>query len=244
MSSLTYVEPGISVILMVLLAGVVMRRRRVAAAGILALFLWSWEPTAALFARTLEGRYRIRTKPEGDAEAIVVLTGGVYRRDESMPEDLPKADTLARASYGAWLYRNWRAVPVLVSGGVTGGRTRVVLAEVARRVVEEKGVPPAMVLMESRSRSTYENARYSADILRAKGITRIALVTEAHHMRRAEAAFRRQGLAVVPAPCAYRYIRFTGDLEEFIPRAAAIEQDELMLHEWLGLLWYRLSGKT
>ncbi|HEU0114926.1 MAG TPA: YdcF family protein [Thermomicrobiales bacterium] len=216
----------------------------VAAAGILALFLWSWEPAAALFARTLEGGYPIRTKPEGDAEAIVVLTGGIYKHDASMPEDLPQPDTLARASYAAWLYRNWRPLPVLVSGGMTGEKRRVVLAEVARRVVEEKGVPPGMVVVEGRSKSTYENALYSAEILRSKGITRIALVTEAHHMRRAEAAFRRQGLAVVPAPCAYRYIRFTADREQFIPRAAAIEQNELMLHEWVGLLWYRVSGKA
>jgi uncharacterized SAM-binding protein YcdF (DUF218 family) len=244
MSSLTYVEPGILVILIVLVAGVATRRRRVIAAGAAGLFLWSWQPAAAVFARTLEGSYPIRSKPEGDADAIVVLTGGILKHDESMPEDLPQPDTLSRVSYAAWLHRNWRPLPVIVSGGMTGVKRRVVLADVARRVLEEKGVPASMIVTEGRSRSTYENARYSAEILRARGLTRVALVTEALHMRRSVAAFRRQGLTVVPAPCAYRYIRFTGDPEQFIPRARVIEQNELALHEWVGLLWYRLSGKA
>jgi uncharacterized SAM-binding protein YcdF (DUF218 family) len=244
MPSLTYVEPGIFVVLVLLLAGIWKRRRWLAGVAIVLLFLWSWEPVAALFARTLEGGYPVAVTPAGEAEAIVVLTGGIYKHDDSLPIDLPQPDTMIRASYAAWLHRNWRPLPVLVCGGVTGVKKPVVLAEVGRRVLEEKGVPPAMILTEGRSKSTYENALYAAAILRTRGISRIALVTEAHHMRRAEAAFRRQGLTVTPAPCAFRYIRFEADPEQFIPRARAIEQNELMLHEWVGLLWYRLSGKA
>jgi uncharacterized SAM-binding protein YcdF (DUF218 family) len=213
-------------------------------AGVALLFLWSWAPVAAVVAGSLEWWYPIRQSPVGDAEAIVVLSGGVLKHDASLPEDLPTSDTYVRVSYASWLYRNWRPLPIVASGGLASGRSKpAVLAEVMRRVLVEQGVPSSMIWLENRSHSTYENALYSAELLRGKGIHRIVLVTEAHHMLRSEKAFLRQGLAVVPAPCAYRYIRFTAGLKEFVPDPKAIETNEICLHEWLGLFWYRLSGK-
>jgi uncharacterized SAM-binding protein YcdF (DUF218 family) len=112
------------------------------------------------------------------------------------------------------------------------------------RVLEERGIPPAMIWRENASRSTYENAAYSAAILRARGMDRIVLVTEAYHMRRAEACFRRQGLTVIPAPRAFRTVQFTGSWPEFLPQAKAIAHNEESTHEWLGILWYFVSGKS
>jgi uncharacterized SAM-binding protein YcdF (DUF218 family) len=244
MTSLTYLEPGLPIIFVLLAIGIRARSRRILGAATVFLFLWSWEPTAAFLSGTLEWRYPIRPFPPGDAEAIVVLSGGIYKHNDTRPEDQPKADTYGRASHAAWLYRNWKPLPIVASGGETGNRTKVVLADVMRRVLEEKGVPASMIWVEGRSRSTYENAVYSTELLRAKGITRIALVTEANHMLRAERSFRRQGLTVIPAPCAYRYVEFTGEFEQFIPNQRAIERNELALHEWLGYLWYRLRAKA
>jgi uncharacterized SAM-binding protein YcdF (DUF218 family) len=240
---MTYLQPVLSLLIVAFVAGILLRSRRVIGVAVALLFLWSWAPVAAVMSGALERWYPIRQTPVGDAEAIVVLSGGVFKHDASLPEDLPKSDTYVRVSYASWLYRNWRQLPIVVSGGPTSGRKPVLLAEVMQRVLTEQGVPPSMIWIEDRSRSTYENALLSAELLRAKGIHRIVLVTEAHHMLRSEKAFRHQGLTVVPAPCAYRYIRFTGEPEQFVPDPAAIETNELILHESLGLLWYRLSGK-
>ena len=100
-----------------------------------------------------------------------------------------------------------------------------------------------MIWRENQSHSTYENAAYTAAILRARGIQRIALVTEAYHMPRAEACFRRQGLAVVPAPCCYRTSQFHGRMAEFLPQPKAVSHNEDNAHEWLGLLWYFVSRR-
>ena len=54
--------------------------------------------------------------------------------------------------------------------------------------------------IESRSRDTFQNAQYSAPLLRAQGVTRILLVTDALHEHRAAAEFAAAGLAVRPAP--------------------------------------------
>jgi len=54
---------------------------------------------------------------------------------------------------------------------------------------------------------THENAVYGAEILRKHGVSTIALVVEARDMLRASASFRKQGIAMVPVPCAYRQFR-------------------------------------
>jgi uncharacterized SAM-binding protein YcdF (DUF218 family) len=241
---MTYLQPVLTLLLLALAVGIRARSRRILVTATALLFLWTWPPFSTLAIGTLEWWYPIRALPAGDAEAIVVLSGGVYDRNRSMPEDLPRSDTYYRTSYASWLYRNWRPLPIVVSGGSTGHKQPpVVLADVMRRVLVEQGVPPAMIWPEAQSHSTYENALYSARLLRSRGIRRIALVTEAHHMLRSEMAFRRQGLDVTPAPMAYRYIEFSGQAEQFVPNYTAVETNELALHEWLGLLWYRLSGK-
>lgn len=243
MTSLTYLQPGLVALLIALGCAQYFGKRRLAAAAAILLFLWSWMPTAVLLSGALEWWYPIRPLPDGEAEAIVVLSGGLYKSDPTMPEDLPGPDTFLRVSYAAWLHHHWKPLPIVVSGGVTGKRRRVVLAEVMQRALVQQGVPPSMIWVEGRSQSTYENAAYSADILRAKGIRRVALVTEAYHMLRAEKAFRRQSLIVVPAPCAYYSVLFTWDFAQLIPAGRHLTRNELAIHELAGLLWYRLSGK-
>lgn len=236
--------------LIVLLAAAGVMRRNGRRSGFLTglvlagLFLWSWEPITWLLSGSLEWRYPIHQQPAGDAEAIVVLSGSAYAQDASVPEDLPGENTYVRSSYASWLHKNWRALPIVVSGGAIAGPLHpAVLADVMRRVLTEQGVPASMIWTESQSHSTYENAIYSAELLRGKGIHRIVLVTEAYHMLRAEKAFRHQGLTVVPAPCCYRYIQFDGDWRLLLPRVASMDRNDLILHEWVGLLWYWVSGK-
>ncbi len=117
-------------------------------------------------------------------------------------------------------------------------------ADVTRHLLVEQGVPSSMIWIEDRSLSTYQNALYSAQLLRARNIQRIVLVTEAYHMLRAQKAFRKQGLSVIPAPCAFRSADFDRRWTELIPSANAIHENEMTLHEWVGLLWYWISRKT
>ena len=54
--------------------------------------------------------------------------------------------------------------------------------------------------VEDRSRDTFQNAQFSARMLKAAGVSRIILVTDAAHEWRAVHEFTSAGLAVVPAP--------------------------------------------
>jgi uncharacterized SAM-binding protein YcdF (DUF218 family) len=135
-------------------------------------------------------------------------------------------------------------VPVLATGGpLPGSPAPLVIADVMVHVLEEDGIPRAMIWTERASRSTYENAAFSARILRDKGIRHIVLVTEAYHMPRSVACFRKQGLDVTPAPFAYRSRRFRLRWNNFFPSVSSLLDNEDILHEWAGLVWYQASGK-
>ena len=173
-----------------------------------------------------------------DADAIVVLAGD-HRAD--LPEygdDQPGALSLERCRYGAHLARR-TGLPLALSGGVVRPDRPPLARTLARFVEDELGV--AVRWREERSVNTRENARFTAELLRADGIARVALVTHAWHMARAARAFERAGLRVLPAPTAG-----ASPPESFgmglVPRAESFQLSVWALHEWLGRAWYALQG--
>jgi uncharacterized SAM-binding protein YcdF (DUF218 family) len=235
---MTYLPLGLCGLILLLAMGELRRKRfrcgsYLSTVALIGLFLWSWPPSAALFARTLERAYSFGHYPAGEAEAIVVLSASVYRADASEPEMLPGYGTFLRCPYAAWLYRNWKPLPIVASGGM--GRD-IVMADVMRQALESDGIPADMIWTEGASRSTYENALLTARLLRAKGIHRIVLVTEAYHMPRSVQCFRKQGLDVIAAGCAVRYLQFEGRWTQFFPSPQMIAYNEDSLHEWIALV--------
>jgi uncharacterized SAM-binding protein YcdF (DUF218 family) len=240
---MTYTQPLILSCAVVALIGLVRSRRckgaLIATVGVLGLALISWPPAAWLFSRPLEAPYRVARARLESLQAIVVLASSVDPPRQERPYPLPDEDTYRRCEFAAWLFRQGDPVPVLASGGRGSKKTppvSVTMTELLRRA----GVPDAMIWTEEQSLSTHENAIYSAEILRRHGISRIALVVDAQSMRRAEASFRKQGITVIPAPSSYVQSETLSDY--LIPSWRAIQQNEITLHETIGLVWYWLRG--
>ncbi len=246
---MTYIPPVLTFVLLLLLLSLLASRRsprrsrRLAGLAALILFLWSWEPAARLSSRTLEAWYPAERFPQGEAGAIVVLASSIVPPGAGQPEAAAKQSTYLRTHHAAWLYRNWKPLPVLASGGPAGRPgSHVVSSVVMKKILISEGVPEEFAWTEEKSTSTYENALYSARLLRERGIRKVALVTEARHMLRAELCFRKQGLVVVPAPCCYRSLRHL-PWTAYFPDTTGIDQNEAVLHEWIGLIWYWLRGR-
>ncbi len=106
-----------------------------------------------------------------------------------------------RVWHAARLYHAGKAPRLILSGGRMAWQgERLSEADALRRFLTDLGVPAATLLSEDRSRSTRENARYSAELLQAHGFRRVLLVTSALHMPRALATFRAAGVDAIPAP--------------------------------------------
>jgi len=104
---------------------------------------------------------------------------------------------------------------------------------------DDFGVPARWI--EGRSRDTAENASFSAALLRADGVKRILLVTDAMHMPRARAAFERAGLDVVSAPTMF-FSNQPRSLHAWLPSAEGLRRSWYATYELLGIAWYRLRA--
>lgn len=171
------------------------------------------------------------------AQAIVVLGGG---RLASAPEyagkDIPNMVTLARLRYAARLARD-TGLPVLVTGGMPDGSAESEAAGMARALREDFRI--SVKWTEERSNTTAENATYSATMLKAAGIRRVLLVTDAMHMPRSRLVFEHAGLEVVPAPTLFfSHDRFS--LFHLLPSGEGMRRSHYAAHEWIGAVWYRL----
>ncbi len=181
----------------------------------------------------LEPHPPITTAQLQGVQAIVILGGGSHFAPEYGSETVGYA-TLERLRYGARLARESR-LPLLVSGGApTGGRPE---GELMRETLERDfGVKVRWA--ETASRDTAENAGLSAALLKAAGISRIALVSHASHLPRATPLFEKQGLEVTPAPMAF----ISG--ESSLPAAlipGGLGASREALHEYLGQLYNRIK---
>lgn len=168
------------------------------------------------------------------AQAIVILGGGTYLAAPEYGGDTVGIATLERLRYGARLARQSR-LPLLVTGGApAGGRPE---GELMRETLEQDfGVKVRWV--EANARDTAENASLSAPLLKAAGISRIALVSNGWHLPRAIPLFAKQGLEVTPAPMAF----ISG--ESSLPTAllpGGLGASREALHEYLGQLYNRIK---
>jgi uncharacterized SAM-binding protein YcdF (DUF218 family) len=222
--------------------------RVLAGAGLAALAFLSTTAGANLFVAPLERLTAPLQAPErAGAQAIVVLAAGRLRHAPEYDErDIPDYVALARLRYAAHLQRR-TGLPILVSGGNgTSGvdpdpddRAYSKADAMATALREDFGVPVKWI--EPRSRDTSENAAYSAALLRAHGIKRILLVTDAMHMPRATAAFERAGLDVVSAPTMF-FSRQPRSMASWLPSAEGMRRAWYAMYEWLGIAWYKLRA--
>jgi uncharacterized SAM-binding protein YcdF (DUF218 family) len=92
---------------------------------------------------------------------------------------------------------------------------------------------------EAKSLDTWQNARFSADILRAEGITSVYVVTNPWHMHRAMLAFRDTGLTATAFPTPLDDSSKL-DAYDFLPRASGWQNAYFAIHEWIGYAWYSI----
>jgi uncharacterized SAM-binding protein YcdF (DUF218 family) len=98
--------------------------------------------------------------------------------------------------------------------------------------------------VESRPRTTSEDALYSAALLKPKPSERWLLVTLASHMPRAVGCFRVAGFEVEPHPVGFRTRGPSHLFTLDATGSAAFLQLDVAAKEWIGLIAYGLMGKT
>ena len=181
-------------------------------------------------------------EPECLAELpIVVLGGGVDSRAENAEQLQYLAPaSFARVDAGRVLAEQFPDSRIWLAGGVL----RVVSeSAVMAHYLRETGIDDARIIEENESRSTNENAVNIARLIkRAELDPNILLVTSALHMKRAKAVFEKQGLEVCPVAVDHRGIKNVPAYALW-PQTTAMVKFDLLLHEVMATVAYKMSGK-
>lgn len=234
-------------LLLLLLAGWWLRRRapRLAACcfvlGFGGLWLMSLPVTVEWAARQLETEPALASndweRARQVAQAIVVLGAGREQADPGWGSDQPSHVALERLRYASRLAKA-TGLPILASGGLHYGEppSEALLAAEAL----QRDFSTETRWLEERSRTTWENAVQSAEMLKAAGVGRVLLVTSASHMPRARWCFEQVGLQVIPAPMGFLGVPNGRPFGGWLPESKAIWQNGMLLNEAAGLLLYPL----
>lgn len=219
--------------------------RRWLGAGLLLLWIASTPVVAFHAIRSLEARYpAVSIAETPDADAIVLLGGGLTP-PRPPHERIELNEAVDRIFHAAHLLRAGKAPLVLVSGGGADYRDdQQRPADSMADVLVELGVPREALVLERRSRTTAENARFSKPLLDERGAHRILLVTSAVHMRRSAAVFRSLGFDVIPAPADFATTTANyANPGAWIPDPGALVGTTAALKEYAGILVYWLRGE-
>lgn len=171
------------------------------------------------------------------SQVIVVLGSGREEADPAWGSDQPSATAIERLRYAARLHRASH-LSLLISGGLHYGQPPSEAAMMADVLQRDFGV--ATRWREERSRTTWENALFTAELLKAQGVSRVVLVTQAAHMPRARWCFERAGLEVVAAPLGFLGVPNERPLGGWLPEGKALWQSTRLLNEAIGLAVYPL----
>ena len=192
----------------------------------------------------LEDRFPPPAEMPAQADGIIVLGGAVDEEVSTARGQVKLTESGDRLTAGVLLARRYPAARVLLTGG--SGRFIPVgmsEAEVMQKFFVAEGIDPGRITLETRSRTTYENAVFSAEVAQPRSGEAWILVTSAVHMPRAVGCFRHANWNVIPYPVDYRT---TGRARVV---SALLLADELVLvtgaaREWIGLVAYRILGRT
>jgi uncharacterized SAM-binding protein YcdF (DUF218 family) len=232
--------------LVLLAARFVSLGRKLLTASLVLLAVCGWSPLGTWLLYPLEERFPPWDAAKGAPDGIVVL-GGAIEAELSAARGTVVFDSFAgRLIAVAALARRYPKARILYAGGSTNlvadkGASE---AEFAPAAFESMGISADRVMVERRSRNTLENAEFSKLLAAPKNGERWLLVTSAFHMPRSVGIFRKAGFAVEPCPVDWR-LGGDSDLARFTVIAVdGLARTDLATREWIGLLAYRLTGKT
>ena len=202
-------------------------------------FMWalSLTPVSDAMIRGLESEYGIPENVEGDV--IILLGLGVCDKSPDLSGlGAPSDGYLTRIVTAVRLQKRLN-IPIIVSG-VETPKAKVVEDHIVKRFLMNLGIPADEIIIEDKSRDTFENVKFTQEICARLGFTNPILVTSAYHLKRSTMIFEKVGLEVLPFPAGFKsfqgkHYRWRAYLPgDFLTASLAIK-------EYLGLVFYKFA---
>ena len=193
----------------------------------------------------LENRFPRPDLTDARIDGLIVLGGSEVASISSARKVIAVNDSAERYIDAVVLARRFpKARVVFTGGGEVLGDAGETEAASAARIFEQLGVATVRITLEDRSRTTWENALFTAPLLKQKPGERWLLVTSAWQMPRAIGAFRKAGLQVEAYPVDYRTTGLFKPWRLHVSFTEGLRRFDYVVREYPGLLIYWLTGRT
>ncbi len=204
-----------------------------------------WSPLGNMLILPLEQRFPPWNPSGGAPDGIVVLGGAITPEVSAARGVVALNEAAERITATAELARRYPNARIIYAGGSAALMSdRIPEAPYAVSELEALGIAHDRITAEEQSRNTIENAVFSRLLAQPQPGERWLLVTSAFHMPRAIAAFRAAGFPVEAYPVDWRTRGPIDATRPFDSLSEGLARTDAAVHEWIGLLTYRLSGKT
>ena len=229
------------VLMLVALAGLLLRRRALALAALGSMALAAVLPLGGFALSRLEATFPPLQAP-AKIDGIIVIGGAL---------DAPRFDKWPGSGFDPAIGRLFEAARLAkayprarlldVGGPDPHASDRRAEADAAADVLAQLGVPRERIEIERESRNTYENAVNAAAMAHPRPGETWVLITSAFHMPRAIGCFRFAGFSPLADPVDYHWI---GEGKPGFDVVGGLDALDLATHEFFGLASYRLMGRT
>jgi uncharacterized SAM-binding protein YcdF (DUF218 family) len=196
-------------------------------------------PVSDAMIRGLESKYDIPQNVKGDV--IILLGRGVSDKAPDLTGlGAPSGSYLTRIVTAVRLQKKMH-IPIIVSGTEAPedkAEDKTLEAHIVRRFLIDLGVPAGKIIIEDKSRDTFENVKFTKEICERSEFTNPILVTSAYHLKRAVMSSEKIGLEALPFPAGFnswqgKEYRWSSYLPgDFSTASTAVK-------EYLGLMFYK-----
>lgn len=180
---------------------------------------------------------KISEKPK-KVEAIVVFAGGVGESGK------PGQGYEERVQQAVLLYRERYARSIIFSSGYM---YRFKEPLVMKALAVSLGAPENAIILEGEAKNTYENVKFTKEILDKNSWDEIILVSSPYHMRRSSLVFDKiaKNIKVIYVPIKDSLFYAYPDRDIYgrkIWKRISFEQIRAIFHEYMGIIYYWFKG--
>jgi len=243
------ISPG-NAFLLVLLLGLVLRSTRFTRTGkwlvrfaVVFALLVTFVPIGSHMFKALEDRFPVPEQLPQRIDGIVVLGGIIDPSMSAIHKSPVIGGAIERITVSAKLARSHPEARIVFSGGSGSiSKQHFKEADYVSEIYDSLGIPKSRLILEREARNTWENAKYTVDLVSPKPDETWVLVTSAFHMPRAVGVFRRVGWELIPYPVDF-HVEESVSFPKPMDFTAGLGYLSRAGHEWIGLMTYWLTGK-
>jgi uncharacterized SAM-binding protein YcdF (DUF218 family) len=185
--------------------------------------------------------WSVKNVNENEHYQIGILLGGMISLTSS-EENIQFSNHNDRLLNTLDLFHSKKIDKILITGSAGSLSSELKESQILKKYLIKVGVPDSCILIEEKSKNTYENAIYCAKILNNfSNNYNYLLITSDYHMRRSLACFNKTHLNIYP------FIK-KSDIKHFdlewilIPQSNILFEWKVLFHEMIGYITYKAIG--